>query len=206
MSIGEGVSARHSSETAEHYTPKHIVEAARATLGTIDLDPFSCDKANETVKARVIFRGNRQEGPFPCCDGFSTPWAGRVFVNPPGGKGSNNESNQKRAWFKLAAEHDAGHVSAAIFVCFSVELLQTTQSKTPHGARIPLDFPICYPNKRIAYVKEDGAIGGSPPHSSCLIYLPPPSSRPMFHRDGVSSFLLHFGPIGRVVVPCNGNG
>lgn len=191
MSAGEGVAARHSSETAEHYTPRYIVESARFTLETIDFDPFSCAEANETVKAtRIISLPD---------DGFAEHWTGRTFVNPPGGRGPNNESNQKRAWIKLAANHAVGRVRAAIFVCFSVELLQTTQVKAQ--GRIPLDFPICYPSKRIAYVKPGGTVGGSPPHSSCIIYLPPPSGEPMWARDGVNRFRQAFASIGRVVVP-----
>lgn len=178
-----GVTARHSSETAEHYTPRHIVEAARSTLGGFDLDPFSCAKANETVRA-VAFIG------LPG-DGFHLPWHGRVFVNPPGGRGPNNESQQKRAWFRLMRECEARRVSSAIFVCFSVEMLQTTQVK-PGGA-LPLDFPICYPSRRIAYVKSDGMVGGSPPHSSCIICVGGPAETVRFRHA--------FASIGRVVVP-----
>jgi hypothetical protein len=201
------VAARHSAATPEHYTPPWIVEGARRTMGGIDLDPFSCATANGIVRAARFYSLAAGE------DGFTMPWHGRAFVNPPGGKSSEDDSSkQKAAWFKLAAEHDAGHVSAALFVCFSVELLQTTQSKTPAGARIPLDFPICYPAARVAYYRVsktaplpgigDGLeVGGSPPHSSCIIYLPPPSAAPMWHRPGVQEFLRAFGDRGRCVVP-----
>lgn len=188
-----GVAARHSSKTNEAYTPAYIVEAARATLGGIDLDPFSCAAANETVDAVVY---HSLEGVIPF-DGFDGEWYGRVFCNPPGGRRPDNTSSQKAAWFKLAAEYQAGRVDAAIFVCFSVELLQTTQSKTPEGAAIPLDFPICYPRKRVAYVREDGQIGGSPPHSSCIIYLPGEK----FRETRVLGFETHFAAIGKVVIP-----
>lgn len=195
MSTDNGVTARHSSATNEHHTPAYIVEAARVTLGGIDLDPFSCSKANETVKASVYYS-------LGFGDAWRDTWNGRVFVNPPGGK-TGNLSNQKRAWFKLAAEYQAGRATAAVFVCFSVELLQTTQSKTPAGLQIPLDFPICFPAKRVAYVREDGSVGGSPPHSSCVIYLPPADANAKGRTVDywIRTFAHHFDPIGKVVIP-----
>jgi hypothetical protein len=206
VSATEGVAARHSSATVEHYTPPSIVEAARAVLGGIDLDPFSCTRANETVKAGGFYSleetafSRGMAGSAGNC-GWKNYWHGRVFINPPGGRGPNNESNQKRAWFKLAAEYDAGRVSAAIFVCFSVELLQTTQVK-PTG-KLPLDFPICYPSKRVAYIREDGTVGGSPPHSSCIVYVPPRRTDGLVceREAGLDRFRTAFAPIGRVVVP-----
>jgi hypothetical protein len=200
VSAAEGVSARLSSESNEHFTPPHIVEAARATLGGIDLDPFSCRKANETVKAAMyFFDTSANPSSQKSADGFLSAWHGRVFVNPPGGRGPGNESNQKRAWFKLASEYNMGRVTAGIFVCFSVEMLQTTQVKTPPGLPLPLDFPICYPSKRVAYIREDGEVGASPPHSSCIIYVPP---QPWIGEPvPMRRFRDAFAAIGRVVVP-----
>lgn len=191
-----GMAARHSSETAEHYTPGPIVEAARATLGEIDFDPFSCTEANDTVRA-VSFAS------LPLCDGYRGPWLGRIFCNPPGGK-SDGQSNQKRAWQKLVRETDAGNVTAAVFMCFSLEMLQTTQVKAV--GRLPLDFPICYPSRRIAYRKPGGATGKSPPHSSCVILVPISrySTRPgdiIARDDMICRFRAAFGVFGKVVVP-----
>lgn len=39
----------------EYFTPKPYVESARHVMGKIELDPTSCFKANETVKAERIF-------------------------------------------------------------------------------------------------------------------------------------------------------
>jgi len=177
-------------------------------MGGLDLDPASCDEANGWIKAGEIF--TREQ------DGYTKRWRGRVFLNPPGGLSDNLqrpvkpkcrltgacglpaghahegvESSQKKWWFKLAHEVDVGNVSDAVFVCFSVELLQNTQVDTPDDLSIPLEWPICYPSRRVAYVKPGGGIGSQPPHASCII--------------GVGSnwrrFEEAFAPLGHVVVP-----
>lgn len=204
---------RHMTESVEHYTPSKVVEAARATLGSIDLDPASCEEANETIRAKVWL------GPTSMPSSFPRNWWGRVFLNPPGGRSDKLErrviakcretgacglpighthdgveSSQKKWWFKLAREWASGRVSAAIFVCFSLELFQTTQVDTPDGALLPLDFPICFPSTRVAYRKPGGKIGTAPPHASAMIFLPP-------NNFQFSRFRLNFGPLGRVVIP-----
>lgn len=68
-----------SSESDEWYTPSYIIEKARSTMGGIDLDPFSCKAAQETVKA------NRYYSLMSGQDGLSFPWFGRVWTNPPYG-------------------------------------------------------------------------------------------------------------------------
>ncbi len=199
--------SRHSSETAEHYTPDYISAPARRVLGGISLDPASCDEANAWIRAERIF--TRDD------DGFVRPWWGRVFLNPPGGLSDNQqrpvkgkcretgscglpighthegvEASQKKWWFKLAREFAQGRVQAAIFVCFSVELLQNTQVETPDGLPIPLYFPICYPSRRVPYVKPGGKVGSQPPHASCIIAL---GHLPTFEEE--------FSRIGYVVRP-----
>jgi hypothetical protein len=193
------MAARHSSKSAEHYTPPAILEPARALLGGIDLDPASCAIANAMVRAKSYF--------IEADNGFLKKWSGKVFLNPPGGfcdtqglrvikrtkktppctesgacgipaphKHDACLSSQKAWWQKIARKWASAEIEAAVFLCFSIELLQTTQSDTPAGLTIPLHFPICFPRARVCYLyEEDGMLveGDNPPHSSAVIFMPP---------------------------------
>lgn len=111
---------QHSSISKEHYTPAHIVELARVTMGCIDLDPASCLMANKVVQANHFFS--------QAMDGLSQDWWGNVFVNPPGGK-IRNRSSQAVWWDKLQQEYLASRVVQAVFVGFSLEILAQRQKQ-----------------------------------------------------------------------------
>jgi len=65
----------HQTGDYEWYSPREVVEAARDVLGGIDLDPASCDVANDVVQAAQIYTVDD--------DGLNQPWRGRVYLNPP---------------------------------------------------------------------------------------------------------------------------
>jgi hypothetical protein len=64
----------------EWYTPSSIIEAARESMGGIDLDPCSCEEAQEIVEAGTWYDKER--------NGLVQPWHGRVWLNPPYSKGN----------------------------------------------------------------------------------------------------------------------
>lgn len=131
----------HSKESVNHYTPAGIIERARDVLGRIALDPASDAFANETVQATTFYAR----------EGLFRNWYGPLFLNPPG-KSDDNPGGASAWWHKLIAEWEmaraANHAWSAIFVGFSLEILQTCQSKS---YRHPLSFPTCVPKRRLRF-------------------------------------------------------
>lgn len=225
----EADNPRHSSESFEHGTPPEIVEAARVVLGSFDLDPASCDKANGYVRAVEYM--TRED------NGFVQAWWGNVFLNPPGGLMELDTGRpvfiktKKRAactvtgacglppghvhknvgsssgawWKKLAREYSEMRIRAGIFIGFSLEILQTTQAD-PQGLPLPLDFPICYPRKRLDYIaleREGIVAGGAPTHASFIALLPPYGAKhapdAKIRHAAVVRFRDAFSEFGKVV-------
>lgn len=200
---------RHSSESADWGSPKEVGELAHAAMGGVDLDPASCEEANKVIKAAHIFTKadngfkrpwfgrvlSNPPGGFADVDGHEvhqkTKNREACSVTgscglPIGHKHVGVDSSAKMWWFKLAREWGEGRVTSALFVCFDMGMLQTTQVNTPQGLFIPLKLPICYPAKRLKYNKlgvapEEKLVieakkarygAASPPHASCLVFLP----------------------------------
>jgi hypothetical protein len=154
----------HSSADDSWGTPPEIIEAARRVLGRIDLDPFSSDEWNKTVKAQEFY----SEDPFSGEAGFDLKWHGNVFMNPPGGKWPKGHPRAGRskagaAWDKLMTEFSARRVKHAIVVVFSLNQLQSCNSMC--------SFPLCVPASRLKYRNAAGD-AKSPPHASAIVYVP----------------------------------
>lgn len=85
--------------TNDWYTPPEWIARAKACLGDIDLDPCSCDRAQEVVKAGLYYTLAE--------DGLCRPWKGRAFLNPP--------YDDPAPWTdRLIEEYRIGSVSAAL--------------------------------------------------------------------------------------------
>lgn len=178
--------ARHTCDSPEWYTPQRFVEAAREVMQGIDLDPASHEEANRTVKA-TTFYGIED-------DGLRQAWIGNVFLNPPGGLVGE-------FWKKLMLE---SKVEQFIWIGYSLEQLQTLQCV---GARwTPLDYSMCVPSKRIAFVENESKKIARIEKLTALGKKPNQKSQPS-HANYISywgpnneSFAGVFASIGQVVL------
>jgi len=130
----------------EWYTPAHIIEAARLVMGSIDLDldPASCETANQVVKAERYYTKNE--------NGLSLPWNGNVWINPPYGRFT--ATGRQTSWQgtfikKLFTEWNSGNVTQATVLLLGNSCF----------ARYfpPLwDYPLCFFDGSLVFYREDG--------------------------------------------------
>lgn len=177
-----------SAASVEHYTPLYLVNATRAVLGGIDMDPASCEEANLLVQAEFIY--TKQD------NGLMQPWAGKVLLNPPGNtkKDRVKPPYPVQFWSKLVKEWQEGNVECAIYIGYSLQILQTILAA---GCEVhPLDLPTCLFSRRIAFdYWEDGVRKHSraPTHANFATLLPS-----LEDVDGMTQrFDQHFVPFGR---------
>lgn len=137
--------ALYSSESAEHYTPKHILDAAVKCLGHIDLDPCSNSHETPNVPARKHYTMED--------NGLILPWFGNVWINPPYGK----EINQ---WVdRLVFAHLCKSFSQAI-------ALLPARTDTKWFQKLS-DYPVCFVNGRLKF----GDATNSAPFPSAIFAL-----------------------------------
>jgi len=143
-----------AGESSEWYTPAVYVDAARAAMGAIDLDPASCSLANEIVRAGRFFE--------QADDGLRREWYGRVWLNPP----YSDYAGQAASWAaKLLAEYEAGRVSQAIL------LVNLSTSYQPAMQSVASAGLVCMVSHRIRFYTPDGASRQAPTQANVIYYL-----------------------------------
>ena len=148
----------------EWYTPPHIVAAAREVMGGIDLDPASCELANENVRAKRFYT--------LADDGLSQPWKGRVWLNPPYSSG--------------VIDRFIGYLLDSYDVVEWVTLTNNA-TDTAWGQRLlSRAIRVCLPSGRVRFLSEQGRPGG-PLQGQMICYYGPNEAefRRVFSRFGV---------------------
>lgn len=169
------LTALQSSESNEWYTPASYVDAARELMGEIDLDPASCEEANQVIKATQFY--SKRE------DGLHLSWYGRVWLNPPYGF-DGGFSNQERWTRSLIERYQAGLIDEAVLLVNA-----NTEAKWFQ----PLyDYLICFTNHRIRFYNSEGD-SSQPTQGNALVYFGKQRRR----------FIELFRQFGRVIQEAN---
>lgn len=132
--VGFASNIHVSEDSYEWYTPRAYIEAAREVMGSIDLDPASCDEAQKVVKAKKYYTIED--------DGLSQLWFGNVFLNPP-----YNMPAVQQFSDRAIHEYEWNTISAAI-------VLVNNATDTGWFHRL-LDYPVCFPLGRVQFWTAD---------------------------------------------------
>jgi len=150
---------KHKSQ--EWYTPRRFTDAARAVMGGIDLDPASCEVANQTVQATTFYTEKQ--------NGLTLPWYGRVWLNPPFG---TMKTPFDAAWQgtsvvrlfirKLLEDFQEGKIEQAV-------LLAKADPKQ-HWFHLLWDYLICFAYDNVYFNRPDGPAQRNQ-FGVCFVYL-----------------------------------
>jgi hypothetical protein len=142
----------------EYYTPSKYVEAARQVMGAIDLDPASCEAAQQVVKATDYFTMDD--------DGLAQVWNGRVWLNPP-------YHRDLLSLFVdiLLFELKAGRVSSAIMLTNN-----STEAQWFHRAQ-QASAAICFTYGRIQFIGPSDDKTSAPLQGQTFFYFGPDRNR-----------------------------
>lgn len=121
----------------EWYTPEQYIEAARALLGEIDVDPASSELAQKTVKAGRFFTIDD--------NGLEQEWNGRVWLNPPYAQPAIHQFMQK-----AVDEFQSGRMVEGIALTHNYTDTRWFQV----AAKVA--EAICFTRGRIGFLSPDG--------------------------------------------------
>jgi phage N-6-adenine-methyltransferase len=134
----------------EWYTPADIIEAARAVLGVIDLDPASSAHAQATVQALRHFTLAE--------NGLAQEWHGNVWLNPPYAQPHIADFADK-----LIAEVGSGRVKSAIMLTHNY----TDTAWFQKSARAATS--VCFTRGRVRFVSPSGDLA-APTQGQAFFY------------------------------------
>ena len=162
----------HNSGDNEWYTPAEFIEAARAVMSGIDLDPASSKTANKTVKAKRFYAQSN--------NGLSKKWKGTVWLNPPYAQPLIGQFIEK-----LVDEYVDRNVTQAIVLTNNATETKWFQTLLSHATAV------CFPSSRIKFLDESGEPVNQPLQGQAICYLGSIVS--------LDNFCAEFSPFGKIL-------
>lgn len=165
-------------EKDQYMTPAAEIERVTKVLKSIDLDPMSSAHANRVVKAKRFH--DREE------NGWTKPWYGNVFLNPPYSRHAIKTSIKK-----FLSEWKYGEIQRAIL------LVNTSSSAEWYQGLLEECHSICLRSKRIKFNHQNPEVETEHPRYDNTYFL---FVRPTDYVTP-ANFKCHFQDIGRVLCP-----
>lgn len=165
--------------------PEPYLNAVRATLGAIDLDPCSTAKAQTFVNAIGWYRAEEAEA------ALNESWTGRVFLHP-----HPDAVIARYQIRKLIRDYLADRVTQAVLLANRFDWLRQEP--------LLLSLPFALHYKRLAYnryITDSGAIQRVNPSSPSLtVYFPAKTGGTHISDDALDAFIANFSTYGRVIL------
>ena len=135
----------------EWYTPNRILSIVKQILNPIDVDPASCDAAQERVQARKYYTKET--------NGLFHEWKGNVWLNPP-----YSEKLILPFARKLVSSFQCGDIIQALMLVNNVTETKAVNYALRHSTAW------CFPLGRIAFIDKRGNEQPSPTKGQFIAY------------------------------------
>lgn len=139
----------NNSGNNEWYTPAELIEAARDTMGEINLDPASNPIANKVVKADKYYTAED--------NGLDKIWSGNVWLNPP-----YASDLIEKFIDKLVSERN-NYTQAIVLVNNATETVWFNKI-------IDISAAVCFPKSRVKFYMPNGKTG-APLQGQAVLYI-----------------------------------
>lgn len=150
LKIANGSHVSLNSGENEWYTPPEILESARLAMGSIDLDPASCETAQENVRANRYY--------VITDDGLSKKWQGNVWLNPPYGK-------DVIGLFAAKAVAERERYKQAVV------LVNNATETAWFSAIASVASAICFLRGRVRFLDKSGKPANTPVQGQAVLYI-----------------------------------